>query len=284
MLIFLASAHLERMAVSEGVNIDYMLSLANFCTKRGLTDILLMVLQHSYSLSAKKGLDVNVRNEILQSIISILYKLTHPNAEVKLNLMVQYLAKVESELSQSCFSKDQLEFFFKICWNSVVEATASNLYEHASTLSYTNYKIISKIMCERAAHLRLVTLISCLTNYFKVKNPDCQITLSHVSSVRKELLFEAHSLVEDIQITSIYLPTREKRLSDFSTESKLFEDLDPLKMSRTIDILEFQVRALENVVDKTDDLVANLKLSCSLKDMEELAGTVMLNLVIVTRI
>lgn len=268
-----ASAHLERMMVSEGITIDYLLSLANFCTKQGLTDILLMVLQKAYSFAEQKKSDSNLQIEIIQSILSITYKLPSASVQVRIDLITQYLDKIQDLLLLTTFNNDQLQFFFKIGWNAAIEASEANLFGPACLLSYSTYMIIKHDSIDHVEKVKLAILINCLSNYFKPKNPDNLISLSHVGSMTKPLLAEARSIFEDLQITNAYLPKREKRITEFLTETDGVYDFDPLKMSRTLDILEFQVRSLENSLDQIEEFLNKLKLSCQLNDVEQLAGT-----------
>jgi hypothetical protein len=268
-----ASAHLERVMVSDGITIDYLLSLANFCTKRGLTDILLMVLQKAYFFAEQKKAESNVQIEIIQSVLSITYKLPGANVQVRIDLIAQYLDKIQDLLLLTNFTSDQLQFFFKIGWNAAIEASEAKLFEQACLLSYSTYMIIKHNSIEHVEKLKLATLINCLTNYFKPKNPDNLISLSQVGSMVTQLLTEARSILEDLQITNAYLPKREKRMNGFSTETDAVYDFDPLKMSRALDILEFQVRSKGNSLDQIEEFLNKLKLSCQLNDIEQLAGT-----------
>lgn len=159
------------------------------------------------------------------------------------------------------------------------KANNSSKSSHASRFFFYAYQILCHGNWKKTQQLdqaKLFTIIGCLRSFFDLNEQD-QIQLDRINFEKASLLTTGKGLLEDIEITNIYVPNGAKRARKEvdGYELDFQESLDSFKAMKQLQIVQFQLFVLDKKWNEASESIKEMKECKAIEELENLVIWVM---------
>lgn len=271
-----SSQFLDRIQSSDGCTVNHLLGVANYCVANRSTETLLRVLQLVIGRFGREDLPPKLKLDVLRSAISATVQVI-PQADLarKAQMLLEYYDKALPLVLLEDFV-DDIDYYFKLAWNTAAECLKNALHLEAAQLFYVGLMLLNTghwVGTPVLSQTKITTITACLTAICSQPSAGPLTGMSAVIWGEKhKLLADAQSLMEDVEITSIYLPPTkraktEQRLKDIDLPLAF----DSVRATKALDILALQLNALEQRWEECTGAIETLAMSADAADLERLA-------------
>ena len=156
--------------------------------------------------------------------------------------------------------------------NNSKSSQASRFFFYAyQILCHGNWK-----KTQQLAQAKLFTIIGCLRSFFDLSERD-QVQLDIINCEKASLLSSAKGIIEDLEITNIYVPIAAKRPRKEADgfELDFQESLDSLKAVKQLQIMQFQLAVQDRNWNEASKSIEAMKVCKAIEELENLALWVM---------